>query len=130
MLDTSKHSGITLLLNFLPLIVVRKLTILCACVLPMLDFQPVETRLIDTDLHPPPKRGPGRGRTRRLAAGLRNSLQEHLVFSALVSPAEKNRHYFPEGDEGRETKSAVRRLPCRSIGRNSILSTKVTSDTL
>ena len=68
MLDTSKHSGITLLLNFLPLIVVEKLITLCAYVLSRLDFQPFEIRLIETDLHPPPARGPGRGRTRQLAA--------------------------------------------------------------
>ena len=120
----SKHSGITLLLNFLPLIVAGKLTILRACVLPRLDFQPFETRLIVTDLHPPPTRGQGRGRTRRLAALV--VACKSIRFSVSIKPT----LFFGGREATTGNTSAVRRLPCRSIGENSTLSTKITSDTL
>ena len=98
--DTSKHSRITFLLDFLPLIVVGKLTTLCACLLPRLDFQPFETRSrIDTDLQSSSRKRAGTWTHKTASWGLRSSLQEHPVFSALVSPAEKNRHYFPEGEK-------------------------------
>ena len=117
MLDTSKHSRITLPLNFLPLIVVVKLITLYACVLPRLDFQPFETRLIETSLHPPPAIWPGRGRTRWPAA---------LVVackSIRFFDSEKPTLFVGGREEKTGNTPAVRRLPCRSIGKNWILST-------
>ena len=112
MLDTLKHSRITLPLNFLPLIVVVKLITLYACVLPRLDFQPFETRLIETSLHPPPARWPGRGRTRWPAA---------LVVackSIRFFDSEKPTLFVGGREEKTGNTPAVRRLPCRSIGKN------------